>query len=139
MKSNNNKSYIWLAISLLAVIVIVWAGAVIVNRSSTPSVDTSKPASLSLLGSSLNTAAVGELSNIRWTSSNYGAQNVSVNLIRKVSDNPASYKLVRVIAASTPDDGSVAWTPLATDAGANTYVQIGCAASAQACTASAIN
>lgn len=138
MKSINNKSYLWTAISLIAVIVIVWAGAVIVNRPSA-SVDTSKPASLSLVGSSRNTAAVGELSSINWTSSNYGAKTVSVNLIEKVSDNPASYKLVKVIAASVPNSGSVTWTPSASDTVAGTYIQIGCAVTAQACTASALD
>ncbi len=138
MKSNN-KVYL-----ISGLIVVILISAVVIglsisgNNNGAPSISAnpSAPASLALItdGNS-QTAAVGDVNQIRWTSNNYAASTVSINLIRKVSDNPAQYELVRQITASTPNTGDFAWTPSASDVGPNTYIQVACTVSDQACTA----
>ena len=78
---------------------------------------------------------VGQTQTVTWTSNNYSSPTVSVNLIRKVSDNPARYKLVRTISASTKNDGSATWVPAPTDVGAGLSIEIGCTSSAKPCQA----
>lgn len=92
-------------------------------------------ASLTLKSPVAATFAVGQAQTVRWTSKNYSSPTVTVNLIRKVSDNPSTYELVRTIAANTKNDGVATWVPLASDAGTALSLEIACAPSAKACTA----
>ncbi|MDE2038264.1 MAG: hypothetical protein KGI69_03535 [Patescibacteria group bacterium] len=135
--SDNNKYPLLAAGLLLAVAVAIGATSLYQGShpAARPSADASKPASLALLDAG-NVAAVGALQHIRWSSQNYAAPTVSIDLIRKVSDQPAKYVLVRQIASSAANNGDFAWTPEASDAGPGTYIQIACAQSSQACTAS---
>lgn len=64
---------------------------------------------------------------ITWQSANYPANvGVNINLLRKVSANPAQYSLVRVIAKDTPNDGAESWTPLAGETGSDMYIEVTC-------------
>jgi hypothetical protein len=140
MKSNN-RIYTLFAIGALIVLAIV---IVAVRHSPTGSsgstADLSQPASLALTSSATaNTVAVGDLQHIRWTSTNYGAPTVAINIIRKVGDNPAKYELVRQVTASTKNDGDAVWVPALGDVGANTFIEVACTESAQSCTASPID
>jgi len=81
------------------------------------------------------TVALGNTQNVDWNSAGISSERVAVNVIRKVSDNPARYELVRTVATSTENDGSATWVPSDKDLGANLYVEIGCTASASACRA----
>ena len=45
---------------------------------------------------------------------------------------------MRQVATSTKNDGDAVWVPAPGDVGPDTYVQIGCVESAQACTGSPI-
>lgn len=117
------------------------AGAVILavskrtdQKAITP-VSMTAAASLALTSVPVGSVDVGELQHIRWVSSNYGASTVSLNIIRKVSDDPASYELVRQVANATKNDGDAVWVPAPSDVGTGTYVEIGCAESIQSCTA----
>src|SRR5690348_8731552 len=55
-------------------------------------------ASLTLTAPVSGTIDAGQTQTVSWNAENYGASTVDVALIRKVSDNPARYELVRVIA-----------------------------------------
>lgn len=140
MKSNNITR---LNAILIILIALVAAGIVFeIARTHAPStaVDLSEPASLALVSvNGGNTAAVGEVNHIQWTSTNYGPADVSISVVKQVGSNPNRYELERVIATSTPNTGDAAWTPTANDVSDNTYVQIGCTISTQACTASPLS
>ena len=69
----------------------------------------------------------------------YAAPTVAINIIRKTSDNPATYVLVRQVASSTANDGDAVWVPALGDVGPNTYIQVACVESAQACTSAPLN
>jgi hypothetical protein len=114
------------------------------NQGLSSTASTTVPASLSLIGPSGSTIAdsavtVGSPQYVTWTSTNYAAPSVSVNIIRKVSDNPAQYELVRTVAKAMSNKGDALWIPLPSDAGENTFVQIDCALSSQACQASPLS
>jgi peptidoglycan hydrolase-like protein with peptidoglycan-binding domain len=80
--------------------------------------------------SSNSGAATALLSNekiIKWRTSGYPAGvGVNINLIKKVSDSPKAYKLVRVIAVDTSNDGQENWTPTSTETGSDLYIEITC-------------
>ncbi|MEK7610097.1 MAG: hypothetical protein AAB470_03220 [Patescibacteria group bacterium] len=123
----------------LAVVVVIAAVILVIAAITAPkSVPTqvTGDASLSLINQSGGNVEVGQIQNIKWTSSNYIPKTVGVNIIRKVSDNPASYELVRTVASATLNDGSAVWVPAKTDAGDNIFVEVACAVSAQECRAS---
>ena len=100
---------------------------------------TADQASLAVLSPASGTVNVGQKQDVSWTSSDYKAPTVSIAVIRKVSDNPARYELVRTVTAATQNDGSAVWVPSKSDVGQNTLIQVGCALTAQACTAGTSN
>lgn len=122
-------------IIVIALAIIIVAIALITSSPSTETPVSVGPASLTLISPVGGTVEVGNQTDVRWTSQNYSADKVAVNIIRKVGDNPARYELVRTVAVATSNDGSALWVPAMTDVGANTFVEVGCTLSAQACTA----
>ena len=86
-------------------------------------------------GPSASTVSVGDAQTVTWSSNGNSAKTATVSVIRKTGSNPDTYALVRTVASAKKDNGSATWVPALTDAGANTYVQIGCTLSAQACRA----
>ncbi len=90
-------------------------------------------ASLSFSKHPSGSVQVGQTQTVAWNSSNYSAPTVKVNVIRKVSDNPARYELVRTISAAKSNNGVATWVPAATDVGNGVSLEIGCAPSSVAC------
>jgi hypothetical protein len=130
MKKNNKNVIIGL-IALIIVGVIV-AGVVVTNHRSSISAVSEGAAPLSNITSEI---ALGNTQNVTWNSNDISSGRVTVNVIRKVSDNPATYSLVRTVAISTENDGSATWVPSNKDLGGNLYVEIGCTKTASACRA----
>lgn len=93
-------------------------------------------ASLSLIAPTSGSFETGQTQTVKWSSNNYRLSDVNVNLIRKVSDNPVRYELVRTISDNTKNDGNATWVPAATDVGTDLSIEIGCNLSATACQAS---
>lgn len=64
---------------------------------------------------------------INWKTSNYPKDaGVNINLLRKVSESPNVFKMVRVIKKDTTNDGQETWSP---ENGENTndlYIQVTC-------------
>lgn len=96
-------------------------------------VQTSIPATVSVKSVSNtrnNLTAALILSNtklITWQSSGYPTDvGIDINLIRKVSDSPISYSLVRTIAKDTQNDGQENWTPQSNENGDNLYIEVVC-------------
>ena len=73
---------------------------------------------------------VGTENTVRWQAENFPSSGfVHVNLIKKVSDNPVQYELVRQVANYTLNDGEEVWVPERGDVGENVYVEVTCAGS----------
>ena len=100
-----------------------------INSSSAPK------STLAFVNAPSGTIDAGQTQTVTWTSNGAAPSGVSVNLIKKVSDNPAQYVLVRTVAANKSNDGSATWVPAATDVGTGLSVEVGCAPTANACTA----
>jgi hypothetical protein len=119
--------------------VVVITGLLIfkgLGENGSQSAVVSSPASLSLLTPAPQGAIeAGAAQHVTWSSQNYAAPTVSVNVIRKVSDNPATYEPVRTIALAKSNNGDALWVPAKADVGDNTLLQLGCTVSAQECTA----
>lgn len=120
---------------IIAAIVVI--STTMGSSSKSSSVSNSGPGSLSLVSPLSGTFDAGETQKVAWTSDNYSASTVEVALIRKVSDNPIRYELVRVIAANKANDGSATWVPAPTDVGNGLSIEVGCTLSPQACSAAA--
>lgn len=64
---------------------------------------------------------------IRWRTTNYPVDaGVNINLLRKVSDQPLSYTLVRVISTNTTDDGIETWIPRTGENTPDLYIEVAC-------------
>jgi hypothetical protein len=81
------------------------------------------------------TVDLGQTQTVTWQAANYDTSGVSVNVIRKVSDNPARYELVRTVASDMSNSGSATWVPAWKDIGENDFIQVGCKPSPKACRA----
>lgn len=64
---------------------------------------------------------------INWKTTNYpSGVGVNINLVRKVSDSPNTFELVRVLAVDTPNDGQEAWVPVKGEKTNDLYIQVTC-------------
>lgn len=92
-------------------------------------------------GTVANVASALNTKKVIWETTSYPKNaGVNVNLIRKISDNPASYTLVRQIAVNTPNDGMESWTPNSNETDNELYVEVNCGtnyAFSNGCSASA--
>ena len=88
------------------------------------------PAQISVTSSLEKNVKVGDTQVVTWESKNFpkGAF-VNINLIKKVSDSPVRYDLVRQIAQYSPNDGQELWVVTKADLGANLYIEVTCAGS----------
>lgn len=135
MKKNNSTITGLLVVALLgilATIVIVNQG----NETYAPVSDTFQPkAHIALLSTDITSAQVGQPQIIRWTTLNYPSNTVSINLLKKTSDDPTSYQLIRVITQNAKNDGEGVWVPQKSDMGNDVYIEIGCSNDAGSCDA----
>ncbi len=120
----------------LAVIILIIAVFTTPTSTPTPSQDVSGDASLTLVSPFGGIVELGQRQNVKWTSFNYLPKTIGINIIRKVSENPSRYELVRTVSAATLNDGNGVWVPAQMDLGNNVYVEVTCAVSDLACTAS---
>lgn len=146
---NTSKLIAGLAVAIIAVALILISShsgqnpavSTSPTNESSPAVASQSPALsgaayLSLLAPLTGTFDAGQTQTVKWTSTNYTPKTVQVALIRKVSDNPARYELVRMVAPATQNDGAATWVPSTKDLGKGLSIEVGCTFSPQACTAS---
>ena len=131
MKKNNKIVIIGLI--CLVIVGAIVAGLISINRKSTGISTVSED--VTPISNSVSQVALGNTQNVLWNSQSITSNRVAVNIIRRVSDNPAKYELVRTVATSTANDGSATWVPSNKDLGDNLYIEIGCTESAFACRA----
>jgi hypothetical protein len=69
---------------------------------------------------------------IKWQTMNYpNDAGVNINLIRKISDSPRGFAIVRTLETNTPNDGEQAWVPQSGEISAGLYVEVTCSNSYQ--------
>ena len=134
--NNKNNSVIVGIISLIIVGAIVAGGMAVLHKPSGISTVSETANVLSAINVNV---PLGDTQTVTWNPKDIISDRVSIDVIRKVSDNPASYDLVRVVATSTENDGSATWVPSSLDVGANLYIEIGCVVSDSACNANISN
>ena len=116
------------------IVIIAIIGLAIAASSAMAQAATSSGAKLSLIAPVSGSFEMGQTQTVKWSSSNYAGSTVSIRLIRKVSNNPARYEVVRTISESTANDGVATWIPSGAEAGlSGLSLEIGCAPSAKAC------
>lgn len=77
-------------------------------------------------------AALSGSKIVTWKTSGYPTDaGVNINLIRKISDSPLTYSLVRTIAQDTPNDGKEQWTLGAEENTGDLYLEITCSTTYQ--------
>jgi len=127
-------------VRILAAVTGIAAVIILIAAATTPvggpvDIASTNSASLSLISPVGGSAEVGQRQTIKWSAFNYAPRTVTINILRKVSDNPATYELVRTVADATLNDGVAIWVPSVGEVGDNIYVEVGCVLSDQACTA----
>ncbi|MES2216081.1 MAG: hypothetical protein V4481_02185 [Patescibacteria group bacterium] len=137
-----NQQHLLVPLVLVVAAIVVGTSTIAVNYSQPAdssghqavNVSARTPeAVISAVSISANTAAAADAGSriIQWKTTNYPANvPVTINLIEKVSDSPASYEFVRALAENTPNDGSEAWTPTEDEAGDTFYIEVVCASNA---------
>ncbi|MBI5139113.1 hypothetical protein HZA26_00670 [Candidatus Nomurabacteria bacterium] len=69
---------------------------------------------------------------INWKTTNYPSDvGVNINLVRKVSDSPKTFELVRVLATDTPNDGQEAWVPGKGEKTDDLYIEVTCSGTSE--------
>ncbi len=125
--------------AFVTIVIVFGAVSDIFNNTVTvpagTALDNTATASLSLISPIGQTIEIGLPVKVTWSSSDYGEKTVNVHLMRKVSDNPIAYDLVRTIAVNKANTGSATWIPNQNDIGFNVALEVGCAPSGQACIA----
>lgn len=79
---------------------------------------------------------LGTAQNISWKPENFPTPFVKLSVIKKVSSNPTTYELVRIISEKTANDGSATWIPTNSDLGSNIFVEVGCVDATESCSPS---
>ncbi len=108
------------------ILVAALAGLMLVSGASFASAQTK----ISVTSETESVLKVGTENTVKWQTENFpeGAF-VNINLLKKVSDNPAQFELVRQIASYTVNDGEETWVPQRGDAGENISIEVTCAGS----------
>jgi peptidoglycan hydrolase-like protein with peptidoglycan-binding domain len=64
---------------------------------------------------------------IQWKTADYPKNvGVNINLLKKISDSPVKYELVRQLAKDTPNDGEETWIPTSSEKNLDLYIEVTC-------------
>ncbi|MEQ1561584.1 MAG: hypothetical protein ABL899_02590 [Nitrospira sp.] len=131
-----NKKYIYIAIAVIVVIVgyISYSlgflgGKTTVESPVVQSTNSGAVVSITSLSknSGLASVVLSNAKTITWQTDKYPSDaGVNVNLLRKVSDSPAQYDIIRTIAENTKNDGMETWKPSRGESGNDVYVEVTC-------------
>ncbi|MFA6077038.1 MAG: hypothetical protein WC735_03105 [Candidatus Paceibacterota bacterium] len=123
---NKNK---YIALFVIIVLgIIFW---VLTSSKTEKTPEEVAPATISTQSVTLVTspavAVLAGTKTVNWQTSNYPVDaGVNINLIRKVSDSPRQFVLVRTIETNTPNDKQESWVPLSGENSADLYIQVTC-------------
>lgn len=116
-------------VAVVSVIGALYTGSI----SNTPAIvsNTSNGATVGIqsVSSVSGLAAIFSANNkiISWNTMGFAAnETVDVNLIRKISETPATYELVRKLADNTTNDGKLTWSPKEGELEAGLFIEVTC-------------
>ena len=120
------KSLTFIALLALSLAIgIPGASAATINSD----VDTDlEPASVDITSSTSGAVDVNSVNIVTWRTENFPVNGkLNISLLKKTSENPDTYELVRTVAEYTQNDGSETWKAERSEIGEELYIQIGCA------------
>jgi hypothetical protein len=75
----------------------------------------------------LASAISSNMKTVRWQTNNYPTNaGVNINLLKKTSESPVAYSLIRTLATDTLNDGQESWLPLPGEDTENIYIEVTC-------------
>ena len=85
-------------------------------------------ATLSVVSDTSSASAVlSGAKTVIWQTTNYPTDvGVNINLIRKISDSPNQFVILRAITTDTPNDGQETWIPQDGENTSDLYVEVTC-------------
>jgi len=125
----NKNRYIF--VSLVVIVLVIVFFALRPSQKKEEVSPTSSVATVSTLSitdvTSPASAVLAGAKNINWQTANYPANaGVNINLIRKISDSPREFTLVRTLETDTANDGQETWIPQNGENTNNLYVEVTC-------------
>jgi len=122
----NKNTYIVLFV-IIVLGIVFW----FFNSSKNEKVSETSPATVSTQSvtdvTSPSSAVLAGAKNINWQTANYPAGvGVNINLIRKTSDSPIKFTLVRTLETNTPNDGQETWVPQNGENSDDLYIEVVC-------------
>jgi cytoskeletal protein RodZ len=123
-----NKKLLTVLGVIIAIGAIIWIVS-LKNKPEPAPADTVAKVSVTSAGPAQNVANVASTEDkvITWSAEAYPkGVGVNINLLRKASDSPLSYSLVRQIALNSENDGQESWTPAANEKSGDMYVEVTC-------------
>jgi len=129
---NKNTYIVLLVIIVLGVIFFAYRSSLKEEVSPTnPVTNGATVSTLSIINvTSPALAVLAGAKIISWQTANYPTDvGVNINLIRKTSDSPRQFTLVRTLTTDTPDDGEELWTPQKGENTSDLYVEVTCSSS----------
>lgn len=72
-------------------------------------------------------AVLSNSKTVTWQTGNYPTTaGVDINLLRKTSDSPTTFVLIRVLAENTVNDGREMWVPRSGEVSGDVYLEVVC-------------
>ncbi len=128
-----NKFLVSGVIVVLAIFVCVFY---IMKNNKFPENNSSVPATVSIKSVINDTSSASAIlaggKVITWQTGDYPKNvGLNINLVRKISDSPREFTLVRTLATDTPNNGSLSWVPEDSENTNDLYVEVTCSTTHQ--------
>lgn len=127
------STYIFVLVAVIIILDIIFLGYRSTQDEKYSPVNLSTVSSLSIVDDNSTASVLSvETKTISWQISNYPKDvGVNINLVRKISDSPRQFVLVRTLATDTPNDGNETWIPRNGETSDDLYVEVTCSTSYQ--------
>lgn len=129
----NKNKYVGVFIAIVVLGIIFWAVSSSKKNEQTPEGEAVTVSTISVTSVTSPASAVSAGAKaINWQTTNYPKNaGLNINLIRKISDSPRQFELVRALAVDTQNDGNETWIPQAGENVGDIYVQVTCSTTYQ--------
>ena len=112
---------------------IISVSALVFLLLAIPALQAAEPSKVILVSTHANaTVKTNSSQDILWSSENFPKDGlININLIKKTSDSPAEYTLVRALHTNIANTGTATWTPTRSEIGSDLMIEIGCSSSTE--------
>jgi hypothetical protein len=121
---------VFLVVIILGVVFLTYHS---VKNEKYSAVNPSTVSTLSIINDTSTASAIlAGAKDVSWQTTNYPEDaGVNINLIKKTSDLPRQFVLVRVLATNTQNDGKETWVPQNGENSNDLYVEVVCSSAYQ--------